>query len=302
MAAWPVAGQARSSSSTTCSRPCWRSSASGRKPGRCTGRASGPSWRETPKSTAKPTQRLYPPPKRALDPGAEPCELLLALLASPNIASRRPLFEQYDCMVGSRTVRRPEQADAAVLMVGDRAIGVSIDGSGRRVAADPYTGAVEAVLECAANLACVGAEPLGLTNCLNFGNPEKPEVMGQLVRAIAGIGEACRALGVPITGGNVSLYNETDGKAIYPTPVLGVVGLLDDASRALTGWFKEEGDAVFLLGDTGEDLGGSELLKVVHGKVAGRPPRLDLDAEKRLHSLVLEAASARWLRFPRSTM
>ena len=101
---------------------------------------------------------------------------------------------------------------------------------------------------------------------------------------------------MPITGGNVSLYNETDGKAIYPTPVLGVVGLLEDASRALTGWFKDEGDAVFLLGDTGEDLGGSELLKVVHRKVAGRPPRLDLDAEKRLHSLVLEAASARWLR------
>jgi phosphoribosylformylglycinamidine synthase len=141
-----------------------------------------------------------------------------------------------------------------------------------------------------------GATPIGATNCLNFGNPEKPEVMGQLVRAIAGIGEACRALGVPITGGNVSLYNETDGKAIYPTPVLGVVGLLEDASRALTGWFKEEGDAVFLLGETGEDLGGSELLKVVHGKVAGRPPRLDLDAEKRLHSLVLEAASAGWLR------
>jgi phosphoribosylformylglycinamidine synthase len=120
--------------------------------------------------------------------------------------------------------------------------------------------------------------------------------MGQLVRAIAGIGDACRALGVPITGGNVSLYNETDGKAIHPTPVIGVVGLLDDASRALTQWFREEGDAVCLLGTTGEDLGGSELLKVVHGRVAGRPPRLDLDAEKRLHAFMAEAAAEGLLR------
>ncbi|HEY5906888.1 MAG TPA: AIR synthase-related protein, partial [Vicinamibacteria bacterium] len=118
------------------------------------------------------------------------------------------------------------------------------------------------------------------------------EVMGQLVMAIRGIGEACRALGVPITGGNVSLYNETDGAAIYPTPVIGVVGLIEDAARVLTAWFKEEGDLVFLLGETRADLGGSELLKVAHGRVAGRPPVLDLEAEKRLHAAVLDAAGA----------
>src|SRR5207247_987599 len=192
----------------------------------------------------KPAQRLYPAPKRTLDSGAGPCDLLLALLASPNIASRGPLFEQYDCMVGSRTTRRPEQADAAVLKVGDRAIGVSIDGSGRRVAADPYTGAIEAVLECAANLACVGAEPLGLTNCLNFGNPEKPHVAWQLTEAVRGLGDACRALGVPVVGGNVSLYNESPAPVgpIYPTPVVGMVGELPDAARAAQSGFARAGD------------------------------------------------------------
>ncbi|PYQ23033.1 MAG: phosphoribosylformylglycinamidine synthase II, partial [Acidobacteria bacterium] len=134
------------------------------------------------------------------------------------------------------------------------------------------------------------------TNCLNFGNPEKPEVMGQLVKAIQGMGEACRRLEIPITGGNVSLYNETDGRAIYPTPVMGVVGLLEDADTVLRRWFVEEGDLVYLLGTTGEDLGGSELVKVVHGKIAGRPPRLDLEAEKRLHALLAEGAARGILR------
>ncbi len=132
--------------------------------------------------------------------------------------------------------------------------------------------------------------PIGATNCLNFGNPEKPEVMGQLVRAIQGIGEACRALGAPITGGNVSLYNETDGRAIYPTPVIGVVGLLEDASRALRQSFRDEGDLVYLLGATGDDIGGSEYLKTIHGRVAGRPPKLDLEAERRLHAMLAEGA------------
>jgi phosphoribosylformylglycinamidine synthase len=148
------------------------------------------------------------------------------------------------------------------------------------------------VAEACRNVVAAGAKPLGATNCLNFGNPERPEIMGQLVAAIAGLGEACRALGVPITGGNVSLYNETEGQAIYPTPVVGVVGLLEDASKALTSWFQREGDAVFLLGDTFEDVGGSEFLKVVHGRVAGRPPQLDLEAERRLQELVVEAAAA----------
>src|SRR4029453_17585477 len=126
---------------------------------------------------------------------------------------------------------------------------------------DPQLGAMHAVAEAARNVACAGARPLGATNCLNFGNPERPAIMGQFAKAVDGLGVACRALSVPITGGNVSLYNETDGKAIYPTPVVGVVGLLDDAARALTPWFREEGHAVDLRGRTGEDLGGSEMMK-----------------------------------------
>jgi len=233
----------------------------------------------------------------ALEPPSDLQGALLRLLSSPSIASKRWIYRQYDSTVRTNTMVGPG-SDAAVVRVKGttKALAIKVDGNGRYGWLDPFEGARLAVAEACRNVVAAGATPIGATNCLNFGNPEKPEVMGQLVRAIAGIGEACRVLGVPITGGNVSLYNETDGKAIYPTPVLGVVGLLEDACRALTGWFKEEGDAVFLLGETGEDLGGSELLKVVHGKVAGRPPRLDLDAEKRLHSLVLEAASARWLR------
>ena len=146
---------------------------------------------------------------------------------------------------------------------------MAADGNGRYCWLDPFEGARLAVAEACRNVVASGAAPIGATNCLNFGNPEKPEVMGQLVRAIHGIGDACRALGVPITGGNVSLYNETDGEAIYPTPVIGVVGLLEDASRVAAAWFEDEGDAVYLLGETGADLGGSEFLKVVHGRVAG---------------------------------
>ena len=181
----------------------------------------------------KPAQPVYPAPARSETLGTDATieQTLLALLGSPNIASRRPLFEQYDAIVQSRTVRRPEQADAAVLALPadaagvQRALAVSIDCNGRRVAADPYRGAIESVLECAANLACVGAQPLGTTNNLNFGNPEKPHIAWQLTEAVRGLGEACRALQAPIVGGNVSLYNEGATGPIYPTPVIGMVGL-----------------------------------------------------------------------------
>ncbi|HEV7883118.1 MAG TPA: AIR synthase-related protein, partial [Solirubrobacteraceae bacterium] len=211
-----------------------------------------------------PSEPLYPAPPRVLDHDvSDPGVTLLALLASPNIASRRPLFEQYDSIVQSRTVRRPEQADAAVLALpGGGAIAVSIDGSGRRVACDPYTGAVEAVLECTANLACAGAEPLGLTNCLNFGNPEKPHIAWQLSEAIRGLGDACRALDVPVVGGNVSLYNESGDGPIYPTPVVGVVGELPDAARAGRTGFARAGDAVGFAGAFRPRLAGSELAKL----------------------------------------
>jgi phosphoribosylformylglycinamidine synthase subunit PurL len=198
---------------------------------------------------------------RSADPG-DPSSILLALLGSSNVASKRWAFEQYDSVVGSRTARRPEAADAAVLMIpeADRAIAVSIDGNGRRVACDPHTGAVEVVLECAQNLACVGAEPLGLTNCLNFGNPEKPGIAWQLERAVAGLSEACRELGVPVVGGNVSLYNETDEGPIYPTPVVGMVGELPDPARA-PGLAPDEGDRLILAGPFAPSLAGSELAK-----------------------------------------
>ena len=194
----------------------------------------------------------------AVEPGA----LLLELLAAPTIASKHWIFEQYDPVVQSRTVRRPEQADAAVLQIeqADVGIAVSIDGNGRRVACDPYAGTVEAVLECAQNLACVGAEPLGLTNCLNFGNPEKPTVAWQLERSVQGLADACEALGVPVVGGNVSLYNETDSGPIYPTPVVAMVGELPDPA-VTAGLVLRAGDAIAVMGPFKPDLAGSELAK-----------------------------------------
>jgi phosphoribosylformylglycinamidine synthase len=206
-------------------------------------------------------------------------ETLRALLASPNIASKRWVFEQYDSIVLSRTVRRPEQADAAVLQLPETggAIAVAIDGNGRRVACDPYRGAVEAVLECAANLACVGAEPLGLTNCLNFGNPEKPHVAWQLTRAVEGLADACEALGLPVVGGNVSLYNEAPEGPIYPTPVVGIVGELPDPARAGSLNFGNEGDAVALVGVFAPSLAGSELAKL-RGELGPGLPEPDVEA------------------------
>ncbi|MGA8219602.1 MAG: phosphoribosylformylglycinamidine synthase subunit PurL, partial [Solirubrobacterales bacterium] len=198
---------------------------------------------------------------RSADP-SDPSAILCALLGSSNIASKRWAFEQYDSVVGSRTARRPEAADAAVLIVpeSDRAIAVAIDGNGRRVACDPYAGAVEAVLECAQNLACVGAEPLGLTNCLNFGNPERPGVAWQLDRAVLGLAEGCLALRIPVVGGNVSLYNETEHGPIYPTPVVGMVGELPDPAK-VPGLAPRAGDRLLLVGPFAPSLAGSELAK-----------------------------------------
>ena len=212
---------------------------------------------------AAPVELVYAAPERALSGEESSAQLLLALLRSPNIASRRAVFEQYDPVVQSRTVRRPEQADAAVLALpGGSAIAVSIDGNGRRVACDPRRGAAEVVYECAANLACVGAAPLGLTNCLNFGNPEKPHVAWQLTEAVEGLAEACEALGVPVVGGNVSLYNEAPTGPIFPTPVVGMVGLLPDAAHAGRLGFAQDGDAIALVGPFLPARTGSELAKL----------------------------------------
>lgn len=241
---------------------------------------------------------MFAPQRPRLPAAARPDETVRALLASPNVASRRWAFEQYDFLVGSRTVRRPEQADAAVLKLAHagqdtgRALAISIDGNGRRVACDPYIGAAEAVCECAANLACAGAEPLGLTNCLNFGNPEKPHVAWQLTRAVEGMGAACRALGVPVVGGNVSLYNEGPEGPIYPTPVVGMVGELPSATGAGRSAFGAqpggEAEIVALLGPFAPSLQGSELEKL-RGGLSRELPAFDLGVAHETFALVRKA-------------
>ena len=243
----------------------------------------------------KPTERLYaaPPASAGLTLQTEPREILLAILSSPNIASRKPLFEQYDSIVQSRTVRRPEQADAAVLALPDgSALAVSIDCNGRRVAADPYTGTVEAVLECAANLACVGARPLGTTNNLNFGNPQKPHIAWQLSESVRGLGDACRALAAPIVGGNVSLYNEGATGPIYPTPVIGMVGRLPDARRAGRLGFADAGDHIALVGPFSPSLAASELAKLLGQPLPDGLPEVDIARVAAAHAAVRDAMRA----------
>jgi phosphoribosylformylglycinamidine synthase subunit PurL len=222
-----------------------------------------------------------------------PGDTLLALLGSPNLASRRPVFEQYDPIVQSRTVRRPDEADAAVLALEDgSAIAVSIDGNGRRVACDPRRGTIEAVFECAANLACVGAEPLGLTNCLNFGNPEKPHVAWQLTESVTGLAEACEALEIPVVGGNVSLYNEAPAGPILPTPVVGIVGKLPDASKAGRLGFAREGDAIALVGPFAPSRAGSEVSKLQGEPPSGELPFKDVQAVRDAQLAVRDAVRA----------
>jgi len=222
---------------------------------------------------------------------------LLALLGSPAIGSKRWVYRQYDHMVRTNTVNMPGMGAGVVRIKDtDRALAMSVDGNGRYCYLDPRRGAMLAVAEAARNVACAGAKPLAATNCLNFGNPERPGIMWQFGQAVDGIGEACRALDTPITGGNVSLYNETDGQSIYPTPVIGVVGLLEHADRVVSRCFRSAGDAIVLLGEGRGELGGSEYLKVAHGLVQGGPPSLDLKAERALQDLLVELASARLMR------
>jgi phosphoribosylformylglycinamidine synthase II len=232
-------------------------------------------------------QKLTLPEK----PSLSQVDALRALLASPAIASKRWVYRQYDHMVRTNTLVLPGMGAGVVRVKGTtRALALSVDGNGRYCYLDPYRGAILAVVEAARNVACAGAEPIGATNCLNFGNPERPEIMWQFGRAVEGITAACKALDIPITGGNVSLYNETDGKAIYPTPVLGVVGLIEDAGKVLGRSFKGSGDAIVLLGETRHELGGSEYLKITHRLIAGVPPDIDLNAEKALQQLLVSAS------------
>ena len=240
-----------------------------------------------------PSTPLYGAPPAQLTGEEDAATTLLALLSSANLASRRPIFEQYDPVVQSRTVRRPEQADAAVLALENGAgIAVSIDGNGRRVAVDPRAGAAEAVYECAANLACCGAEPLGLTNCLNFGNPEKPHVAWQLSEAIDGLAQACRELAVPVIGGNVSLYNESPDGPILPTPVVGMVGLLPDVHHVGRLGFAADGDAIALVGDFNPGPDGSELAKLRGAAPTGQLPAKHVDTLRATHARVRDGIRA----------
>ncbi len=224
-------------------------------------------------------------------------EVFARLLASPGIASKRWVYRQYDHMVRTNTLVTPGMGAGVVRVKGtSRALALSTDCNARFVYLDPYAGARLAVAEAARNVACAGGQPIGATNCLNFGNPERPEIMWQFARAVEGMGAACRALGLPITGGNVSLYNETDGRAVLPTPVIGVVGLIENADRVVRRAFQSAGDVIVLLGDSHAELGGSEYLKVMHGLIRGVPPALDLAREAALHRVLVEGAAADVIR------
>ncbi|WP_028549884.1 phosphoribosylformylglycinamidine synthase subunit PurL [Paenibacillus sp. UNC451MF] len=217
-------------------------------------------------------------------------DALSKVLASPTVASKEWVYNQYDYMVRTSTAVRPGSDAAVVTIQGSRkALSMSTDCNSRYVYLDPEVGGMIAVAEGARNNVCSGAEPLAITDNLNFGSPEKPEIFWQLEKAADGMAEACRKLETPVIGGNVSLYNENAKGAIYPTPVVGMVGLVHDTDHITTQAFKKEGDIIILLGDTKAELGGSEFQYVIHGVTEGRPPQLDLDVEKKLLNTVLGA-------------
>ncbi len=248
---------------------------------------------------AAPPQRAEPLVRFASDAAAATSlrENFLRLLASPTIASKRWVFQQYDHTVRTNTVLGPAGGDAAVLRLKGTARGLALtaDGNGRYCYLNPRRGAQLAVAETARNLVCAGARPWAVTNCLNFGNPEKPEVMWQFSEVIDGMAEACRVFGTPVTGGNVSFYNETRGKSIYPTPVIGMLGVLDDVEKAVPAGFRRAGSALVLLGDAEparadleKTFSSSEYALRIHGVTAGEPPAIDLALEKRVHDCCLE--------------
>jgi phosphoribosylformylglycinamidine synthase len=236
-------------------------------------------------------------PDEARQPLSRPNDVVLALLGSPTVASKRWIYEQYDYMVRTNTIV-PAGLGAGVVRVKgtNRALAISLDGNGRFCLLDPRQGTRLALAEAARNVACAGAQPVGATNCLNFGNPERPEIMWQFAEAVAGLGEACRALDIPVTGGNVSFYNETDGRAILPTPVVGVVGLLHDAATVRGRVFPDENLDIVLLGEGLGELGGSEYFKSIFGLIRGVPPALDLSRERALQRLLLDAVGRGLIR------
>jgi phosphoribosylformylglycinamidine synthase len=226
---------------------------------------------------------------------SDPLWILERLLSSPTIASKTWVVRQYDSTIRASTVVGPGPSDAAVvrLMGGPKGLALKTDCNGRYVYLDPRVGGRIAVAEAARNVACTGARPLAITNCLNFGNPRRPDVFYQFREAVAGMSEACEALGTPVTGGNVSFYNESPTGAVYPTPTIGMVGLVDDVECVIRAPFRTPGDEILLLGDTADELGGSEYLRAIHAVVAGRPPACDPAGERRLIDALHEAIQAR---------
>jgi phosphoribosylformylglycinamidine synthase len=244
-----------------------------------------------------PPEPPAPPSLDSLAPLTDPGEVLLNLLRSPNLCSRRPIYRRYDHMVGDATVV-PPGGDAAMLRVKGTRIGIAVTTAcnSRYCHLDPNIGAQHAVAEAARNIIATGALPLAVTDCLNLANPDRPEVYWELEETVAGLAQACRALEIPVVSGNVSLYNEGTGSAIYPTPVVGMVGRIDDYAQRLQAGFRGEGDFVLLIGSSHNDLGGSEYLKVEHGIVGGRPPELDLSRERSAGRFILAAAGASLIR------
>ncbi len=238
----------------------------------------------------KPVESVPPLDLDGVDLPDDYNDALIRLVSAPNISSRRWIYRQFDYMVRSDTVVEPG-SDAAVVRVKgtDRAIALSVDCNSTYCYMDPFIGAASAVAEGARNLVCSGARPLALTDCLNFGNPERPEVMWQFSESIAGIREACLVLGVPVIGGNVSFYNETSGRSVHPTPAIGMLGLIDDKKNITRQWFSAPGDKVVLIGSGEPVLGGTEYMKTIHGITAGMPPAIDLDNEKNLQDACLKA-------------
>jgi len=217
-------------------------------------------------------------------------EILLELLSSPSLASKRWVYEQYDHMVRTNTVVLPGSGAAVVRVKGtQKGLALTVDGNSRYCLLNPYLGGQIVVAEAARNVVCVGARPLALTDCLNFGNPERLEVMWQFALSVEGISESARRFKIPVVSGNVSFYNETQGVGIYPTPVIGLVGLIDDVSLFTTPWFKNEGDLIILLGETKEELGGTEYLNLVMHQEKGLPPSLNLSLEERVQRVCLKA-------------
>lgn len=215
---------------------------------------------------------------------------LLKLMASHSIADKSWIYRQYDHSVRTNTVLTPG-GSAAVLRIKktNKAIATKTDGNGRYTYLNPYRGGAIAVAESARNVVCTGAKPIAITNCLNFGNPYDPEIYYQFKQAVTGMGDACRVFNTPVTGGNVSFYNESPDGAIYPTPVIGMIGLIEDLKHITTSYFKNDGDFIVMLGTLKGELGGSEYLKVIHNKVIGDAPTIDLTFEKRVHRACLEA-------------